>query len=185
MDHIHPYFIVYSFIALEYIIGKLGVFNFLRLLVCIGACWWVAMRAQAVAQRHAANRFVAQILLNGSRSRVRRSASAIDLPAQESLRSPVLQLAATQVTGEPLIQATRETEEPRPSASHQAEESHPLVPRQAEESQPPALHQAQELLQAEESQPPAPRQAVESQPPSLHQIEESLQGEEPHPPALW
>ncbi|KAJ2404316.1 hypothetical protein GGI10_005555, partial [Coemansia sp. RSA 2530] len=168
MDHIHPYFIVYSFIALEYIIGKLGVFNFLRLLVCIGACWWVAMRAQAVAQRHTANRFVTQISLNDSRSRVRRAASAIDLPAQECLRSPVLQLTATQVTREPLIQATRETEEPQPPVSHQAEESQPLVPRQAEECQPPASLQDEESHQGKESQQPAPRQ-----------------GKEPHPPALW
>ncbi|KAJ1812614.1 hypothetical protein LPJ60_006516, partial [Coemansia sp. RSA 2675] len=157
MDHIHPYFIVYSFIALEYIIGKLGVFNFLRLLVCIGACWWVAMAAQAVAQRHAANRFVTQISLNDSRSRVRRAASTIDLPAQGCLRSPVLQLTATQVTREPLIQATRETEEPQPPVSHQAEESQPLVPRQAEEP-----HQDEEL-----------RPLV------------SRQAQEPHPPALW
>ncbi|KAJ2025381.1 hypothetical protein GGI06_000611 [Coemansia sp. S85] len=168
MDHIHPYFIVYSFIALEYIIGKLGVFNFLRLLVCIGACWWVAMTAQAVAQRHTANRFVTQISLNDSRSRVRRAASAIDLPAQECLRSPVLQLTATQVTREPLIQATRETEEPQPPVSHQAEESQPLVPRQAEECQPPASLQDEESHQGKESQQPAPRQ-----------------GKEPHPPALW
>ncbi|KAJ2678157.1 hypothetical protein IWW39_006543, partial [Coemansia spiralis] len=197
MEHILPCFIAYSCIALEYVISQLGVFNFLRLLVCIGACWWAAMKAQAVAQRHAASRFVTQISLNDSRSRVRRTASTTNLPAQDDLRSPVFRLTATQVTEEPLLQATRESEESQPPVSHhakeslQAEESH-----QAEECQPPASLQGEELPQGEESQQPAPRQGEEPQLPISHQAEEShqteesqqlapRQGKEPHPPALW
>ncbi|KAJ2772168.1 hypothetical protein GGI18_004911, partial [Coemansia linderi] len=188
-----------------YVISQLGVFNFLRLLVCIGACWWAAMKAQAVAQRHAASRFVTQISLNDSRSRVRRTASTTDLPAQDDLRSPVLRLTATQMTEEPLLQATRESEESQPPVSHHAEESLQVEESlQAEECQPPASLQGEEPQlpishQDEESQPPAPRQAEGSQPPVSHhalesqrptpsQDEESrplapLQAEEPWPPA--
>ncbi|KAJ2734706.1 hypothetical protein IW152_002149 [Coemansia sp. BCRC 34962] len=67
---------IYSCHAIQWIICKLGVFNFLSLLVVIGACWWVAKKTRRVAPGSAANRFAHQIRINESRSRIRRTTGA-------------------------------------------------------------------------------------------------------------
>ncbi|KAJ2492619.1 hypothetical protein IWW37_001230 [Coemansia sp. RSA 2050] len=133
---VYVYAFAYSCDALGWAISKLGVFNFLSLLVVIGACWWAAKKAHGVAPGSAANMFAHQIRINESRSRVRRTTGAATLSSPSLVEEPV---------EDPLSLIKELAENPPPSVEEPVEKPQPLGLQEAVEQQPPTLQRFERL----------------------------------------
>ncbi|KAJ2492782.1 hypothetical protein IWW37_001228 [Coemansia sp. RSA 2050] len=137
---------IYSCHAIQWTIRKMGVFNFLSLLVVIGACWWAAKKTRGVAPGSAGDRFAHHIRLNESRSRVRRTTGAATLsspsPVEEPAKSPLPQVEY--MAEDPLSLVKELTEElaenPLPPVEEPVEKPQSLGLQEVVEQQPPASH---------------------------------------------